>query len=463
MTSEELERSFNEYAASLTGDGKSVLAAFSGGADSVTLLHLLQKYCTAHRIRLYAAHVNHLIRGDEAECDESFCREFCEKSGTELFVLRFDVPALAAKTGKGLEETARQVRYDYFDSLCRNKQIDLVATAHNATDNIETVLFNLARGAGSEGMSGIPLKRGNIVRPLLFAPKSDILNYCEEKGLAFVTDSTNSDTAYTRNFIRHELVPQLKRINPDAEGAVSRACAQLRRDNDYLKGEAAKYSLSSGRKILASLDDAILSRVLARELEQAGGTPSYERITEMAGDVRSDKTVSDRSVPGGITFRCERGTVKLLKLTENSGFNIPLTDGENRLPDGKTVIFMHIGKADKKILKKLDVLKNIYKLSIYTSFNSDKMNGKLYIRNRADGDRYRYGGINRRVKELLRSAKVPLEERDMLPFICDGGGILWIPGFPIRDGMKPEKEESTANIWFFRNRAEDTGAQSIAE
>ncbi|MBQ9719006.1 MAG: tRNA lysidine(34) synthetase TilS, partial [Clostridia bacterium] len=190
----------------------TVIAAYSGGADSSCLLHHLVRWCAGNGVTLAAAHVNHGIRGEDADRDERFCRETCGKLQVPLYVLREDVPALAAQSGRGLEETARSVRYSFFDRVSKeltgSPDAAVVATAHNADDHLETVVFNLLRGSGTRGLSGIdPLRDGRFVRPLICDTGAEIRRWCENHRVPYVTDATNADTDYTRNFIRHNIVP----------------------------------------------------------------------------------------------------------------------------------------------------------------------------------------------------------------------------------------------------------------
>ena len=211
-----------------------VLIALSGGADSCALLHLLSDARYDLGFKLYAAHVNHNIRtdsyGGEAERDERFCRELCDSLGVKLFVQSIDVPALAKERKTSMETAAREVRYSFFAKIMTENQIKILATAHNADDNLETQIFNLARGCGIEGMRGIPQIRefsevsdGVIVRPIISAAKADIINFCCENDFEFVTDSTNFEDDCTRNRIRHNIIPELCSLF----GAPQRAATRL--------------------------------------------------------------------------------------------------------------------------------------------------------------------------------------------------------------------------------------------
>ncbi|MBO5403301.1 MAG: tRNA lysidine(34) synthetase TilS, partial [Clostridia bacterium] len=208
-----------------------ILVALSGGADSVCLLSALLE-CEA---AVSAFHLNHGIRGEEADRDEEFCRSLCNRLGVPFSSERADIPAISAEKGIGIEEAARNVRYDKLNREATRINADYIATAHNADDNVETVIFNLVRGCSPDGLCGIPKIRGNIIRPLLDSTREEIEEYLCKKGLSFVTDSTNSDIAYTRNKIRHSVLPVLRSINPAISASVARMCESIRDDKAYFE------------------------------------------------------------------------------------------------------------------------------------------------------------------------------------------------------------------------------------
>ena len=199
--------------------GEPVLAALSGGADSVALLRAL--LALGYSVRAF--HLNHCLRGAESDRDETFCRALCERLGVPLTVERIDVRAQTA--GEGIEAAARRIRYERLVAAAQGAKI---ATAHTADDNLETMLFHLARGTGPKGLAGIPPVRGDIIRPLIGAERAQVEAYLAELGQDFVTDSTNLSGDYTRNRIRHEVVPVLRQLNPSVCGAAARLGGLLR-------------------------------------------------------------------------------------------------------------------------------------------------------------------------------------------------------------------------------------------
>ena len=212
--------------------GCTVVVGLSGGADSLTLTHFILKYAETRHIHLTAAHINHGLRGKEADGDEDFVSRWCGENRVELKILRADVRALAAEKGEGLEECGRNVRYDFFRSLSGTN--GKIATAHTLSDSTETVLMNLAKGAGMRGLRGIPPVRENIVRPLIGITRAEVEAYCAHYGLHYVTDSTNFEEEYERNKIRLGVIPVLREINPAFESAVFAMTGRLSEDDAYL-------------------------------------------------------------------------------------------------------------------------------------------------------------------------------------------------------------------------------------
>lgn len=428
---------------------KTAVVGFSGGSDSALLLVMMAKALGNGNV--LALHVNHMIRGEEADRDEIFCRDFCSERGIPFRAVKVDIPKLSKERGTGLEETARNERYRIF-AMAMREGYDCIATAHNASDNAETVLFNLIRGAGTNGLSGIPPVRGNVIRPLILCTKDEIVRECGQRGIPFIFDSTNDDTDYTRNFIRHRIVPLAKEINPAFEDAVSSSSEILRRDREHFDSLSSQYSLSSGRKILSSLDDAVLSRVLLDSLRGAGISPDSGHIAEAAEMIRSEKVRSSLSLPGGV-FTVDRNVVCAGKPgKKNQMLSAVLTEGVNILSDSTAAVFV---RDSGDSLKYINPLKNIYKFSIHVSVDSAKINDVVSARERRPGDRYPFGGMTRNVKKLLQSTKLPLETRRFLPVFTVGDEIVWLPGFPVSDRFRPCGDTS-AELWFFSEKNTDS-------
>ena len=221
----------------LLEDGGTVLVALSGGADSTALLHFLYSVKEKYNLTILAAHLNHGIRGEEADRDERFCKILCEKYNIPFYSKTLDIPALSKQRGVSEELCGRDERYAFLGTLAEAHNAR-IATAHNADDNAETLIFNLARGSSLRGAAGIPPKRGRIIRPLIEVTRAQIEEYCAENGLDFVTDSTNLGDEYTRNKIRHHVIPVLRELNPSFEAAVTRFTDTAAEVSDYLDIQA---------------------------------------------------------------------------------------------------------------------------------------------------------------------------------------------------------------------------------
>ncbi len=451
MSSEKntLERNFKKALSEyhMLSGRSSVLVGFSGGADSTLLLTLLSEL---PGIKVYAAHLNHMIRGEEADRDERFCRSFCERMNVPIFVEKKDIPGLSAENGAGLEETARNERYSFFNRVSQKNRIDCIATAHNSSDNAETVLFNLIRGSGTNGLCGIPPIRDNIIRPLILCSKEEILSECEKRGIEYVYDSTNADTDYTRNFIRHKIIPSIKELNPSFEKTVSETADLFRTDKAYFSALTEKFSLSSGRAVIASLDNAPAGRVLLKEFRTAGLSPGYGHIRSAINLIRSDTARFSLSMPGG-TFLCDRNELfcEREKKEAEPLKETNLTAGINILSEDAAV-FLCDNFAD--FSKDINKLKNIYKLSIHTSIDSAKINDVICARSRRTDDSYTFGGMTRNVKKLLQSRKLTMKERQNLPVFALKNQIIWIPGFPAGDLFKPTEKSSVIKIFYFSKK-----------
>ena len=417
-----------------------VLVGLSGGADSVMLLCLLVRLREEKRCgNILAVHVNHRIRGDEADRDEVFSRELCVDLGVEFSSAKRDVPAEAQKLSKGIEETARIVRYSVFnDILSERSDLLSIAVAHNATDNLETVIFNMMRGCGSRGASGISPVRDNVLRPLIYSPKENITEALTEAGIPYVTDSTNAQTDYKRNYIRHEILPKFKALTITPESQITRLCAHLRADNAYIEGDAENFlnKNSNGGKIkveaLSTLHKALLSRVVIL-MAQRGGSSGVEythvsKISELlpCGDFSV-------SLPGAVAFISKDGLAFVGELAEDyrPTYEVKLNIGVNFVEETGYGIFLSEVPFDKTFI-------NVYKNAMYTAIDSDIIEGGLYVRERRSGDSYTYGGMTHKLKKIFCDKGIPKRERYLLPIICDNKGILWVPGFSQRGGGKKD-------------------------
>ena len=461
------ENKIKRYAAQtgMLSGCRRILAALSGGADSVALLSVLCAWREAEEdaFAIEAVHVNHGIRGEEADRDEAFCKALCEEAAVPLIVRRADVPALAKSCRLSLEEAARAARYEIFEQICRQRpDITHAATAHHASDNAETVLLHLIRGSGGRGLSGIPPVRPlseksgvSLIRPLLCADRPDILRYLQALSLPFVEDSSNSDCRFARNDLRRTIFPLLNKINPSVTQSLNRTAALAARDEDFLQAAADDF-LSRNRdfsfvpaRTFSALHPALRVRVLRSLFERAGGQGlSSGHLTDMEEAALTASAPKTLSLPGGFCLYADADGFAVLPAGASP---LRKADADGRMTDRRPLspglqrfdappFSVYVYEGDKPDAGILEHLQNIYKLLINAVINFDKIEGNLYLRFRSGNntqDRYRYGGHSHSVKDALSAHKVPQALRNSLPLFCDDSGILWIPGCRVRDSARP--------------------------
>jgi len=222
--------------------GTKVLAALSGGKDSVYLLRRLLDLAPERDLTVQAAHLNHQLRGAESDRDEQFVRDLCASWNVPVHIGTADVPAYAAEHGMGVEEAARALRYAFLESVRQDASCDVIATAHQAEDQTETMLLNLAGGAGARGLAGIPPVRGHIIRPILNISQEEILRDLSARGIAYVEDSSNRDDRFSRNRLRHQALPALASVNPRFAVHAAAAAETLLEDDEPVLDVAVSLS-----------------------------------------------------------------------------------------------------------------------------------------------------------------------------------------------------------------------------
>lgn len=399
--------------------GDNITAALSGGADSVCLLMVLKELSECWDFTLDAIHINHCIRGEESNRDENFCRDLCKKMGIPIAVIRADVPAAAAKSKKSLEETARDIRYETFRKHAG--KIGKIATAHTLSDNAETVILNLTRGTGLKGLCGIPPVRDNIIRPLIDVTRQQVEDYLKEKNQEFVTDSTNLSNDYTRNRIRHNVIPELLKINGGFYKTFSAGQKILKEENslisDYAES-AYKKCLNASDK-LSGLDkypDAVKKRIVSMFLNDNNLPVSYDKINSVSslsaknGKINILKGIYINSKNGVITVNRE-----IEKITE---VQVPLKIGRNFIFKNKVLIAEENKKGDLLI-------------------DLDKICGTIILRNRRYGDKIKLSGRNftSSVKKLLNE-NIPSEKRPFIHFLSDDLGLIYVEKIGVADRVK---------------------------
>ena len=417
---------------------KGVLVGLSGGADSVVLLlYLVELRKKVGDFPILSVHINHMIRGKEADRDEIFSKEFSESLGVPIICKRVDVPKIAAEESLSLEEAARNVRYSEFRDIIRGREdVSCIALAHNATDNIETVLFNVLRGAGTRGAAGIPPVRDNIIRPLIFVPKKDIIWVLDDAGIEYMTDSTNMLDDYSRNYIRNNILPPIHRISSDPERSFSRLSRNLRMDDDYIMEQAEAFLRGRKRvstKELASIHKSLLRRVLSMMAAEYSVTLENAHIDSIYNCLSKDSF--EICLPENVRFVSERGISYMTNSAiRKVDYFYYIDEGKNILSEYNSDFYLTGEKVNKTSL-------NVYKKSIQADLSSAIICGRLFIRPKQDGDVVFYGGMTHKLKKLFNDRKVPVSNRPLIPILCDDKGVVWVPGYGVRDDAKGDTRE----------------------
>lgn len=426
----------------------SLLVALSGGADSVLLLTWLCTLSMTRGFSVEAYHLDHGIRGQEAMDDADFCKGLCKGLGVLLHLEREDIPALAAKEKKGIEECARDKRYASLERIRAQRGLSFIVTGHNADDQLETILFRLARGASLKGLCGIPEKRGAILRPLLSFGSGEIRQYCRENGISYRVDSTNSCDLYARNRIRHGVMPLLEQLYGGAAVRSAFTASCLGDDEQLLSSMVPEGALC--HKELLDLHPSILRRYVEKKYSEFAPKGHLEgrHLLDLCAMIAEGDYGKSLSLPALVKATLyEEGVVFSKDKEAREGYSLSLAQGEGRIYfPGGTFYMMNSRFFDDFWVKN----RKIHKLFIKETCNSATIKGKLTIRSVAHGDRIRIGGMTKKVFSLLGELKVPLKDRAAYPVICDEEGPLWLPGKAVRDGARTKKDDLVLGVVFER-------------
>lgn len=415
--------------------GDTVVCGLSGGADSVCLLLVLSEISERLGITVEALHVNHSLRGAESDRDEEFCRCLCERLGIPFSARRCDVNAFARDFSLSCEEAARKLRYGMFAAYSQGKKI---ATAHNANDNLETIILNLTRGSGLKGLTGIPPVRGNIIRPLLEVSRREIEDFLRSHNQEFVTDSTNLTEDYTRNKIRHRVIPLLEEINGSVVKTTVKSSETLREENRFITDAVrdARDKCRSGNSFtgLEKYHSIIRRRCIAELLSENGLPYSNYRLTEcdriLCEGGKLDLSRDFYFVSDGRTAEIKR----IEHRQPHNEISAELIIGENMIFPGK-IMTCRIVNCDN--LRKIE---NVHKNLTFYLLDYDKITGRAIVRNRKFGDRIQLCGRNftSSVKKLINE-KVPENLRSSLYFIEDEMGTIFAEAIGIAERVKPDE------------------------
>ncbi len=424
----------------LIDPGERVIVATSGGSDSMVLLDALDSYREEFQLVLAVAHFNHGLRGDESDRDEAFVRSVARERHLECYVERADTRAVSEARKRSIEESARELRYEFFAKLRSSLGFQRIATAHQADDNAETILFNLFRGAGVHGLSGIPVMRRDlcVVRPLLFATKEEVLDYALRRGLPHREDASNASRAYTRNFFRHEVIPLIRQnVNPNLIPTLRRTGELFDQLEAYL-GEVAQGAMPS-------LNVSESPGTLAFDLNAFRSHPLFLRehlllhlarnFTSREIDFGTVKTMlrvaegetgSSCSIAKDIVFYRNRGELIFARIKS-------LAPYRHRIEPDARYEFEHFSfgsgfTTDARLSSDPNT----------EYVDADTIGSECILRSWSEGDWFVPLGMNKRkkVSDFFIDEKIPLFEKLTIPLLVSDGQIVWVCGKRLDDRHK---------------------------
>lgn len=412
---------------------KSVCVAVSGGSDSMCLLDCLLRHELIEKSKLSVVNVDHCIRGEESERDSEFVRGYCEERGLRLTFRRADIPTLAAESGRSTETEARVFRRALFDEIIACGGADLIMTAHNADDRTETLLMHIFRGCGLGGLIGMTMRDGRIVRPLIGCGKSEILAYNREHNVPYVEDSTNADEKYTRNFIRHSVLPLIKTRYPRVENALERLSyaaeceTDMSGDDSEREGDSIKISFPLyGRKIRAAFIAAGLTADFTAE--HIAAVESLERVG------------AGIDLPHGYRAEMETDCVRVFAKSDELIAEAPFTVGNVDFGN----VRVSVTECTPAVIKTA------------TAIDLGKVPKNAVIRTRREGDRFRpIGGGEKSLSDWLIDKKIPRYERRRLLYVASGAEVLCVIGRATGEKLKIDDKTAKAALVCATRAGED--------
>jgi len=425
--------------------GDKLLIALSGGADSLFALWFFQKFKSKFKIELSALHVNHSLRSKESDDDELFCKSFCEKNKIEFNSVKVDVKKTASENKESIEEAARNLRYQKLDEFALKVNATKIVTGHNLNDNTETILLNLFRGTGLSGVSGIPIIRQNIIRPLLSTSKEDIIKVLKTNNIRYRIDSSNLENDYTRNYLRNEIIPLIKdKINPSVDLNLLKFSEIVRESNLVLNSLAAdiekrhikqsENGIEISDLIVSANNEKYFSIAVRKSIEDNfDSVPTYNDILQLRTlftlQVGSIMNISEKLV----AIR-ERTLVHIFRETENINDETiyELNLNKQLTVNGKTFYAEIVENRDQHLTSENNI----------EYINGDFLTFPLIIRKWKHGDKFQPLGLRgtKKVSDFLTESKVnSLERKDSLVLI-NQNKIIWVVAKRIDDSVKINKE-----------------------
>lgn len=426
-------------------ENDTVLVAFSGGADSIALLHFLYTYREQLRINVIAAHLNHGLRGAESDFDEEFVRAYCKSIGVPLLVEKAKMLEKEKPKGYGIEAFARKLRYEFL-SKCAHLNNAKIATAHTFSDNSETILFHTIRGTGPKGLTGIAPKRENIIRPLLSVSRKEIEAYCQKNKLEYVTDSSNLAADYTRNKIRLHVMPTLNSIHNGAETAIGNIAQDMLEIDAFLYSSAKELLTSAKTKdgysaeTLKSAPIPVLKYALSL---LAGPSANRENITSMQKVLYGD--ISSTTIPNHKNFILKNKKIYILSgkvsnFEQYKNIIFPFSEGEFHFYN-TSIIVVKLFTQQEYFKKNQNIVKN--GLTFLADY--DKINTSAIFRTRRTGDFFYFEkrNMHKSIKKWMIEEKIPSHLRDTIPCLALNKEILWNPLLGISQSISLDSTTKT--------------------
>lgn len=427
----------------MLSEGDCVLIGLSGGPDSVCLAVILDKLKADFNLSLHAVYIDHGLRPDEVKDEKIFCRDFCGSLGINFFCETADVKKYAKDEGLNTQEAARDLRYQIFENIARGINAARIALGHNADDRAETFLINLLRGSGRKGLSGIPPVRGKIIRPLIEIERKEIEEFLIQNSslvtrhlsLPYVTDSSNLKKDYFRNWIRLELLSEMKKRNPVLVRNMCRTMDILREEDDYLElivtktlmrliSRKNKDTIELFLAPLKTIEKPVLRRVLRRAIDATEGLRGMDfmHIESIIGLIKKGKSGDRIHLPRGMRVIREYA---VLKITSSLSHGI----GEYEISPPCEVAIKESGEMISAALEEDRAGSSDGRSLAF--FDADLLTFPLKIRPRRAGDFFYPAGLGKRKKlqDFFVDEKIPRDERDRIPVIVSGDDIVWVAGY----------------------------------
>ncbi len=467
-----IKETIKKYSLFRTGD--RVVVAVSGGPDSVCLLSVLHMLAKELDLSLHVAHLDHMFRGPESMREASFVADLAKKMDVTATIEQFDVPSFCKERGLTAQSGAREVRYHFLSRVAAEVKASSIATGHTATDQAETFLLRLLRGAGVSGLSAIPPKRENIVRPLIEMTREGVLEHLRKNNIAYVSDPSNKKPVYTRNRIRLELLPVLQQYNPRIIQTLAAEAARLRDEDEAVEGtlatlapgviEQADGVVTVKREAFNRLPLAFRRRLFKKAVEFAGLTSSQlasVQIDEAIMFLAEAQTGRALHLPHGVQLARQYDSFVLGPGTESESYSYPLpVPGDLELPDLGFRIETRVlegvaGLQDRIPGENTDpteasVPDNYFWQAV---LDYDKIGPEITLRNRLPGDWFCPSGMagnSKKVQDFFVDAKVPRTRRDRIPLLASGGRILGITGLRLDERFRALPETKRLLVITFR-------------